>query len=95
MNIEKTAIERLGWNCGSATIGTSSAPVGASWHVVKEIRVRADSGNSGNLLIGPYAGNEAFVIGPGETSPPLYAENVKDISIVGSASGQVYSWIAQ
>jgi hypothetical protein len=93
MNIDKTSIDRPNWATWSGTVGTTPAQL-PSWPVVKSVILRADSANSGTISIGPSAGCANFVVGPGETSPPLFVSDASCVWYVGSAADQVWSSIA-
>lgn len=83
------------WNSGNGTVGTSPQALGASYTVKKHVVVRAASGNSGTVTVGPNAGSASagFILAAGEQTPPIYVDDVAKIFVVGSASGQNYSYI--
>jgi hypothetical protein len=64
--------------------------------VTKHLTIRADINNTDAILIG-RPGNAAagFVLRPGETSPPLFVENVNDVALIAASGSQAFSWVKQ
>jgi hypothetical protein len=93
VNIAREAID--GFNSGHGTVGTSAQAL-PSWPVSKHVVVRADSGNGNTVSIGPTAGGASggFILNAGDTSPPIYVNDVNKIFVVGGASSQAYSWVS-
>jgi hypothetical protein len=94
VNIGKEVID--GFNAGNSTVGTAPQALANTYPVNKHVVVRATTGNSGTIKVGPTAGGASagFVLGAGETSPPIYVDDVAKVFVVGSASSQNYSWIS-
>ena len=85
-----------GFNAGQGTVGETAQPLGPAWPVRKFVTVKASGANSGTIAIGPQ-GNSAngFILKAGETSPPIYLDDVSKVFVTGSAASQSYSWAAQ
>ena len=61
--------------------------------MLKGIVVRADSANSGTIIVGnPGNAVNGFILKAGDTTPVIPVENTDNLAIVGSDAGQAYSW---
>jgi hypothetical protein len=80
---------------GSGTIGQTPQALGTGT-VRKFVVIRATGTNTNGIAIGITAANaiNGFVLGKGETSPPIYVDDLSKVFIVGGAADQGYSWIA-
>ena len=85
------------WCAGNGTVGTSPAQIFPSTkNVVKYIIVRANKANTGTISIGPTSAqaDAGFILGNGDTSPPIYINDLSKVWLVGSDVSQAFSWIA-
>lgn len=97
MSVVNIAKESLpdGFMAGNGTVGAAEDKISpVNFPVSKHVVVRADSANTGTVKVG-RPGNAAagFVLKAGEQSPPIYVDQTDKIGIIGSAAGQVYSWV--
>lgn len=92
VNVAKESV--ADWNSGNGTVGTTPQAIG-EYPVKKHVVIRATTGNTGTIGLSPNAGSAAngFILGAGETSPPIYVDDLNKVFVVGSAASQSYSWI--
>ncbi len=95
ISIGKEAVDSF--NAGHGTVGETPQllhEVGVN--VRKHVVVRASIDNGAETIsVGPVGRSDTgFILAAGEQTPPIYAESTDLIEVVGSAAGQVYSWIA-
>ena len=66
------------------------------WPVKKYIMLRANGANGNVIMVGNTADNadNGFILSAGQQSPPIYANNLNKLYLVGGAADQGYSWIA-
>lgn len=94
VNIGKEAV--AGFMSGNGTVGTDAAQVYAnSIEVLKHVTVHADSGNSGTIKVGASASQAStgYVLNAGDSTPPIFVNDLSLIWVVGSGSGQNFSFI--
>ena len=85
------------WSAGNGSVGTVPAQlVAMPFPVRKHVIVRANSGNSATISIGPTSAqcDAGFILAAGATSPPIHIDDLSKVWLVGSASGQAFSWLA-
>ena len=94
VHISKQSVSGSSFVAGSGTVGTVEALLTTlSLPVLKGIVVRADSANSGTILVGaPNRAVAGYVLGAGDTTPLIPVENTDYLAIVGSGAGQNFSW---
>lgn len=86
-----------GFRAGHGTVGTSAAQLSTiQFPVLKNVVVRAAAGNSGTISVNSASATatNGFVLAAGEQTPLIYVDDVSKIWLIGSGSGQDYSWIA-
>lgn len=85
-----------GFYAANGTVGTTPAQASIGTPVLKHVVVRANTGNSNTIKVaGSSAGTATgFILAAGETSPPIYVDDVNKVWLVGGAASQGYSWIA-
>lgn len=85
-----------GFRAGNGTVGTSPAQLDVGCPVLKHVVLRADSGNTNTIKFNytSASATNGFILNAGDTSPPIYVDDVNKVWVIGGASGQVYSWIA-
>jgi hypothetical protein len=94
VNVAKESVSS--WNAGNGSVGETPAQLSdTSFEVRKHVVIRADAGNSGTITVGPNAGgvSAGFILAAGEQTPPIYVDDLSKVWLVGSASGQNYSFI--
>ena len=66
------------------------------WEVRKYVMLRANGANTSVIMIGNTAANasDGFILSAGQQSPPICADDLSRIYIVGGAADQGFSWIA-
>ncbi len=84
-----------GFDTGSGKINTTPQPLGVL-AVRKSLVIRANGSNTGVICVGNSPDNaaEGYILGKGETTPPIYVDDLQKVFLVGSANAQGYSWIA-
>ena len=95
MITQVTDVALPSFETGSGSVDTTPQPLGIAM-VRKNLVIRANGSNTGVILIGntPQDAAEGYILGKGETTPPIYVDNLCKVFLVGSANGQGYSWIA-
>jgi copper chaperone CopZ len=80
---------------GSGTVDVTTKPLGDK-AIPKSLVIRANGSNSGIICIGNSHedAGEGYILGKGETTPPICVDNLNKVFLVGSAIGQGYSWLA-
>jgi hypothetical protein len=84
------------WQAGNGTIGETAGQIfNSAFAVHKHVVIRADSANSGTITLGNSAirASAGFILKAGDTSPPIYIDDLSKVWLIGSASGQNYSWL--
>lgn len=94
VSIGKEALSE-GFMAGSGTIGTTEGLVSpVEFPISKHIIIRATAGNSGTIKVGrPGNATNGFILAAGEQTPPIYVDATSKVAIIGSASGQGFSWL--
>lgn len=66
------------------------------WPVKKYVMLRANGANTSVIMIGntPANASDGFILSAGQQSPPIYADDLSRIYIVGGVADQGYSYIA-
>jgi len=92
--ITKEAVPEF--SVGYGTIDGTPTALQPNKEVLKYVVIRADVNNTGEIRIGVNAAGTAngFPLKAGEQSPMIHIDNLSKVWIVGSTTGQVYSWIA-
>lgn len=85
----------FGFNAGNSTAGATEKPLDKAWPVNKHVVIHADADNTDPILIGTENNSaNGFVLAAGETSPPIYVDDVSKVFITGASSNPAYSWIS-
>ncbi len=95
VNIAKQSVPE--WLAGNGSVGTAPTQIIAMpFPVKKSVIVRANAGNSGTISIGPTSAqaDAGFILAAGATSPPIHIDDLSKVWLIGSASGQNYSWLS-
>ena len=87
------------FQAGQGTVGVTAqklAVADAVPSVLKYVIVKADATNTDNVFVGPsgVTATTGFRLDAGETTPPIYIDEVSKVSVIGGAASQGYSWLA-
>ncbi|HEX3657057.1 MAG TPA: hypothetical protein VHV55_14685 [Pirellulales bacterium] len=84
------------FQAGNGTVGETAAQLfDSTFAVHKHVVVHADDANSGTISIGNSAAraSSGFILKAGDTSPPIYIDDLSKIWLIGSAASQNFSWL--
>jgi hypothetical protein len=81
---------------GHGTVGATEVPLTSMpFSVLKHIVIRAMTGNTGLIYVGPVGhASDGFELAEGEQTPPIYVDDTSKIALIGSDADQDFSWVA-
>lgn len=84
-----------GFNAGHDTVGATEQALASAWRVRKHVVITADAANTDPIFIGTQNNSaNGFVLKAGDTSPPIYVDDVSKVFVTGASSDPAYSWIS-
>ncbi len=88
MNIGREAVEEFRAGQGLAT-QFASPILSSSVSVLKHVTIRAATGNSGDIYVGPsgVAVGTGFLLDAGDESPPILIDDLSKVHVISSVTG--------